>query len=68
MSRIGPPPRGAISSKDVSNLQLGPGQCPRQLLQASFEGLILQIDQHLVWADGVFDRLGGHMGVLGRGR
>ncbi len=35
---------------------------------ASPQRLILQIGQHLVGADGVFNRFGGYMGVLHRGR
>jgi len=62
--RIGPPPRGTISSKDVSDLQLRTRQRPRRLLQASLESLILQASQHLVRADRVLDGFGGDVGVL----
>ena len=68
MPHICLPVRGAISSENVSYLQFGPGHPGVQSLQASPQRLILQIGQHLVGADRVLDRLGGHMGVLRRGR
>ena len=67
MPGIGLPVRRAISSKDVSDLQLGTGQDPDTSLQASPQGLILQIGQHLVGADRVLDRLRGDVCVLRRG-
>ena len=68
MAGIGPPPRRPISSEDVSDLQLRPGQGPRPSLQASLHRLVLQLGQHVVRADRVADRLGGDMGVARRGR
>ncbi len=68
MSCIGLPPREAIASENVRDLQLWAGQRPGASRQASPRRLILQIGQHLVGADGVLDRLGGNVGVLCRGR
>ena len=67
MSRIGQPPRRALSAKDVSDLQLGPGHPVTRLHLPSFAGLIPQLRQHLVGAHCVADHFGSHMGVL-RGR
>lgn len=61
---IGLPECRAVPSKNVSDLQCRAGQCPRQLLQASFKGLILQASQHLVRADRILDGFGGDVGVL----
>ena len=41
------PPRRAMGTKEVSDLQLGSGQFPPRLLQTSFESLVLQASQHL---------------------
>ena len=68
MPGIGPPPRGTVSSENISDLQPGTGQDPGASLQASPQGLILQVGQHLVGADRVFNRFGGDMGILRRSR
>ena len=41
MPGIGPPPRGTISSENISDLQLGTRQLPVRLHQPSPERLIL---------------------------
>ncbi len=58
MTGIGPPICGSILPKDVSDLQLRARQPPRPLLQTSPDGVILQLLQHLVGADGAADGLG----------
>lgn len=65
MSGIGPPPRGAVSPEDVSDLQPPAGYPGAGSFQASLHRLVLQPGQHLVGADRVPDRLGGDMGILG---
>ena len=66
--RIGLPPRRTIGTKDVSQVQRWPGHPRTRSLQASLHRLILQLGQHLVGADGIPDRLGGHVGISGGGR
>jgi hypothetical protein len=68
MPRIGLPPCRTMGTEDVSDLQLRPGQRPDRSLQTSLHRLILQLGQHLIGADGVADRLGGHMCVSRGGR
>ena len=68
MPGIGPPPRRTMGAENVSDLQPGSGQCPDRSLQTSLHRLILQLGQHLVGADRVADRLGGHVGVSRGGR
>ena len=68
MPRIGQPPRRTMGAEDISNLQFGPGHPGARSLQTSLHRLILQFGQHLVGADSVADRLGGHMSVSRSGR
>ena len=68
MPRISLPPRWTMGAKDVSDLQFGPGHPGARSLQASLHRLVVQLGQHLIGADGVADRLGGHMGVSCGGR
>lgn len=68
MPGIGLPPRGAVSSEDVCNLQRRAGQVHAASLQASPQRLVLKIGRHLVWAGSVLDRLRGNVGVLRRRR
>ena len=68
MACMGPPPRGAVGAKDVSDLQRGPGHVTRALRQTASQRLVLKLLQCLERADGVADRLGGDMRILGGGR
>ena len=68
MPGIGLPPRRTMGTEDVSDLQLGPGHSGARSLQASLHRLILQLGQHLVGADRVPDRLGGHVSISRGGR
>lgn len=51
----------AISSVDL-------GTRARTLFQSPLQCLILQASEHLIGTDRVFNRFGGHMGILRRGR
>ncbi len=66
MAQVGRPPRGAISSKDICDLQSWAGQPPELLLQPPPDGMILQLLQHLVGADGAANGLGRDMRVARR--
>ena len=66
VTRVGPSICGAISSKDVSDLQLRARQPSRPLLQTSPDGVILQLLQHLVGADSAADSLGRDMRIARR--
>ena len=68
MPRIGLPPRGAMGTEDVSDLQLRAGHWPRALFQPSSQGLILQQLHLFERADRAADRLGRYTGVARRGR
>lgn len=68
MAAVGPPPRGAMISKNVSDLKPGAVQRPHRSLQTSLQRLIFQLSDHLIRTDRVADRLRGDMGVLRRRR
>src|SRR5947208_17047129 len=63
MPGIGPPPRGAVGAKDVSDLQRGPGHVYGALLQSASERLVLKLLQRLERADRAADRLGVNVGI-----
>ena len=63
MTRVGPSICGTMVPKDVCDLQLWAGQPSRPLLQPSPDGMILQLLQHLVWADSTTDGLGRDMRI-----
>lgn len=66
MTRIGPPPRGAIVPKDICDLQPWARQPPGPLLQPSPDGVILQLLQHLIRADSAANGFGRDMRVARR--
>lgn len=66
MARIGPPPRGAVSSKDICDFQPWAGQPPVPLLQPPPDSVILQLLQHLIRTDGTADGLSGDMRIARR--
>lgn len=66
MPSIGPPPRRAVLSKDVSNLQLRSEHRPRASLQPSPERMILQLLEPLEGAGRIADCLRGDMGIARR--
>lgn len=66
MTRIGLPICRPILPKDVSYLQPWARQPPESLFQPSPHGMILQLFQHLVGADGAADGFGGDMGIPSR--
>lgn len=68
MPRIGLSPRRTMGTKDVSDLQFGPGHRPLALFQPSSQGLVLQQLHLLERADGAADGLCCHMGIPGSGR
>lgn len=55
MTRIGPAICGTIVPKDVSDLQPWARQTPEPLLQSPPNGVVLQLFQHLIRADGPAD-------------
>ena len=63
MTGIGPPICRPIVPKDVSDLQLRARQPPEPLLQSSPDGVILQLLQHLIGADGAANGLSRDMRV-----
>ncbi len=66
VTRIGPPICGTMVPKDVCDLQPWARQSPEPLLQSSPDGVILQLLQHLIRADGSADGLGGDMRITRR--
>ena len=68
MTRIGPPPRGAVITDNISKLQLRAWHRPCRLLQPSLDRVILQLCQRLKGAHGILDRFCRDMGVLSGGR
>ena len=66
MPGIGPPPRWAELSEDVSDLQRLPGHRPQVLIQPSSERVVPQLLEVLEWADRIADRLGGDVCISRR--
>lgn len=63
VTRIGLPICRTILPKDISDLQPWARQPPEPLFQSSPDGVILQLLQHLVWADSAADSLSRNMRI-----
>lgn len=68
MPGIGPPPRGTMGAKDVSDLQLRAKQPPRTSPGSLSERTAMQGFERFKRAHRVPDRFGSDFGVLGSGR